>query len=48
MYSRVQTHGAVLYDLINTDKEDDRKVFFVHGGVDAEEREPFVKSPREK
>ena len=39
LYSRVQTHGAVLYDLINTDKEDDRKVFFVHGGVDAEERE---------
>ena len=25
--------------MINTDKEDDRKVFFVHGGVDAEERE---------
>ena len=39
LYSRVQTHGAVLYDLINTDKEDDRKVFFVHGGVDAEQRE---------
>ena len=39
LYSRVQTHGAVLYDLINIDKEDDRKAFFVHGGVDAEERE---------
>ena len=29
----------MLYDLINNDKKDDRKVFFVHGGVDAEERE---------
>ena len=39
LYSRVETHGQVLYDLINTNKESDRKVFFVHGGVDAEERE---------
>jgi superfamily II DNA or RNA helicase len=39
LYSRVQTHGAVLYELINIDKKKDRKVFFVHGGVDAEERE---------
>ena len=39
LYSRVETHGAVLYDLINTNKENDRKLFFVHGGVDAEERE---------
>ena len=36
LYSRVATHGQVLYDLINND---DRKVFFVHGGVDVEERE---------
>ena len=39
LYSRVETHGAVLYDLINTNKHIDRKVFFIHGGVDAEERE---------
>jgi superfamily II DNA or RNA helicase len=39
LYSRVETHGAILYDLINTNKTGDRKVFFVHGGVDAEERE---------
>ena len=25
--------------MINTDKKENRKVFFVHGGVDAEERE---------
>ena len=36
LYSRVETHGQVLYDLINTNT---RKVFFVHGGVDVEERE---------
>jgi len=39
LYSRVATHGQVLYDLINKNKQIDRKVFFVHGGVDAEERE---------
>ena len=39
LYSRVEAHGQVLYDLINTSKNDDRKVFFVHGGVDAEQRE---------
>ena len=36
LYSRVATHGQVLFDLINIDN---RKVFFVHGGVDAQERE---------
>ena len=39
LYSRVEAHGKVLYDLINTNKQDDRKLFFVHGGVDAEQRE---------
>ena len=39
LYSRVEAHGAVLYDLINKDKKDNQKVFFVHGGVDAESRE---------
>lgn len=36
LYSRVATHGQVLFDLINIGN---RKVFFVHGGVDAQERE---------
>ena len=36
LFSRVATHGEVLFELIN---RDDRKVFFIHGGVDAEERE---------
>ena len=35
----METHGAILYDLINTNKRGDRKVFFIHGGVDTEERE---------
>ena len=39
LYSRVEAHGAVLYDLINKDKKDNQKVFFVHGGVDAKSRE---------
>ena len=39
LYSRVETHGKVLYDLINKNKNSNRQVFFVHGGVDAEERE---------
>ena len=39
LYSRVEAHGQVLYDLINKDKKGDRKLFFIHGGVDAGERE---------
>ncbi len=39
LFSRVETHGQPLYELINTHKDVNRKVFFVHGGVDAEERE---------
>jgi len=39
LYSRVETHGAILYEKINTNKQSNRKVFFIHGGVDAEERE---------
>ena len=39
LFSRVEAHGQVLYDLINNNKKTDRKLFFVHGGVDAEERE---------
>jgi len=39
LYSRVETHGAILYEKINNTKHTDRKSFFVHGGVDAEQRE---------
>ncbi len=36
LYSRVEAHGAILYDIINNSVDETRKVFFVHGGVDAE------------
>ena len=40
LYSRVETHGEILYEMINNNKNDEnRKVFFIHGGVDAHERE---------
>jgi len=35
----VEKHGQVLYDLINSSVDENRKVFFVHGKVDADERE---------
>jgi superfamily II DNA or RNA helicase len=38
LFSRVETHGAILYEKINNNSNG-RKVFFVHGGVNAEERE---------
>ena len=38
LFSMVERHGQVLYDLINNTVEG-KKVFFVHGGVDVEERE---------
>ena len=39
LFSRVESHGQPLYELINSSVKNDRKVFYVHGGVDAEERE---------
>jgi superfamily II DNA or RNA helicase len=39
LFARVEGHGQPLYELINNSKIDDRHVFFVHGGVDTEERE---------
>jgi len=39
LFQRVESHGAILYEEINKNKGDNRKVFFIHGGVDAEERE---------
>lgn len=39
LYSRVESHGSILYERINSIKRNERKVFFIHGGVDAEERE---------
>jgi superfamily II DNA or RNA helicase len=38
LFSMVERHGQVLYDLINNSVKD-KKVFFVHGGIDVEQRE---------
>ncbi len=39
LFQYVEKHGKILYDMIKEECHDDRKVFFVHGGVDANERE---------
>ena len=39
LFSRVEGHGQPLYELINSSIAEDRHVFFVHGGVDTEDRE---------
>jgi len=39
LFSRVESHGQPLYESINNSVKDGRKVFYVHGGVGAEERE---------
>jgi superfamily II DNA or RNA helicase len=39
IFSRVETHGEILYNLIKDEIGTKRKVFFVHGGVEAKERE---------
>ena len=39
LFSRVESHGQPLYELINNSKVDDRHVFFIHGGVETDERE---------
>ena len=38
LYQFVDKHGKVLYDMISK-KNTDRKIFYIHGGVDAEDRE---------
>ena len=39
LYHQVDKHGKVLYNIIKQKAEEGRKVFFVHGGVDGQERE---------
>lgn len=48
LFSRVSTHGEPLYNLINNSKSDNRKIFFIHGGVDTEERELVRKITEEE
>tara|TARA_B100000073_G_scaffold203124_1_gene168413 strand:+ start:1163 stop:2626 length:1464 start_codon:yes stop_codon:yes gene_type:complete len=39
LFNRVETHGEPIYNLINNSVEEGRQVFFVYGGVPAQERE---------
>ncbi len=39
LFARVEGHGEPLYELINSNKKNNRHVFFVHGGVATEDRE---------
>ncbi len=39
LFNYVEKHGEPLFDLINNSIGDTKKVFFVHGGVEASERE---------
>jgi len=38
LFQYVDKHGKILYDMITT-KEPDRKIYFVHGGIDGVDRE---------
>lgn len=39
LFQMVDKHGKVLYDMIKGSVDDGRHVFFVHGGIDATDRE---------
>jgi superfamily II DNA or RNA helicase len=39
LFSRVESHGQPLYEMINNNKSENRNVFFVHGGVSVDDRE---------
>lgn len=39
LFNYVEKHGEPLWDLLNSKVSEDRKIFFIHGGVDAVQRE---------
>ena len=39
LFARVENHGQILFDKINSGKQNLQKVFFIHGGVDVQDRE---------
>ena len=43
LFNYVEKHGTPLYELINSNVDSARKVFFVHGGTDVEDREEVRK-----
>ena len=48
LYSRVQTHGAVLYELINNGKKKIERYFSFTVELMPKKEKPFVKSLKEK
>jgi superfamily II DNA or RNA helicase len=43
LFNYVEKHGTPLYELINSNVDSSRKVFFVYGGTDVEDREEVRK-----
>lgn len=43
LFNYVEKHGTVLYDMINSKVKKNRKVFFIHGGTDVDDREQIRK-----
>ena len=39
LFNYVEKHGSILYDMLNKRVKQGRKVFFIHGGTDVEDRE---------
>jgi superfamily II DNA or RNA helicase len=39
LFTRVESHGDILYEMINNKVNEGRKVFYIHGGVATDERE---------
>ena len=39
LFNYIEKHGEPLYELINNTVDEQRKIFFVHGGTDVEDRE---------
>jgi superfamily II DNA or RNA helicase len=48
LFNRVTSHGEPLFNLINKFTSENRKTFFIHGGVDTEEREMVRKITEEE
>ena len=48
LFNYVEKHGEPLFELINNSVTSPRKVFFVHGGVDVEDREEVRKITEEE
>lgn len=43
LFNYVDKHGKVLYEMLSNKIKDGRKVFFIHGGTDVEDRESIRK-----